>query len=59
MAGFTKNEGVGYPKVFKSYKSFKKTLQDFFSDSNQQTALERKILAITQKGSASDYVTQL
>jgi hypothetical protein len=56
MAEYIKNRGIGYPKVFKSYKGFKNTLQDFFSDLNQQAALERKILTITQKESASDYV---
>jgi hypothetical protein len=47
IAGYTKNRGIGYPKVFESYKGFKKTLQDFFSDSDRQAALEQKILAIT------------
>jgi hypothetical protein len=34
IAGFTKNRGVGYPEVFKSYEGFKETLQDFFNNSN-------------------------
>jgi cytochrome c556 len=59
IAGYTKNRGIGYPKIFESYEGFKETLRDFFSDSDRQAALERKILAIIQKGSASDYVAQL
>jgi hypothetical protein len=59
MAGYIYNGGKDYPEVFKSYKDFKDTLRNFFSDSNQQAALERKILAITQKSSASDYMAQL
>jgi hypothetical protein len=59
IAGYTKNRGISYSKVFESYKGFKETLRDFFGDSDQQATLERKILAITQKESASDYVTQL
>jgi hypothetical protein len=59
MAGYTKNKEISYSKIFKSYKDFKETLRDFFSDLDRQAALERKILAITQKESTLDYVAQL
>jgi hypothetical protein len=59
MAGYTKNGGTDYPEVFDSYEGFKETLRNFFGDSDRQAALERKILAMIQKGSASDYVAQL
>jgi Zn-dependent M16 (insulinase) family peptidase len=59
MAGFIKNRGISYPEIFESYKSFKEILQDFFSNSDQQATLERKILTITQKESALDYIAQL
>jgi hypothetical protein len=59
MAGYTKNGGIEYPEIFGSYERFKSTLRSFFGDSDRQAALERKILAMTQKGSASDYVAHL
>jgi cytochrome c556 len=56
MAGYRKDSGASYPEVFESYKRFKATLRNFFNDSDRQAALERKILGIIQKESASDYV---
>jgi hypothetical protein len=48
-------EGMNHSDIFRSYKKFKKTIRNFFKDTDQQAILERKLIILIQKDRASDY----
>jgi hypothetical protein len=58
MEGYISTGGVNYWDIFKNYIKFKETIRNFFRDTDWQVMLERRLMGLTQKKSASEYIVK-
>jgi hypothetical protein len=58
MEGYTSTGGVNHQDIFRNYMKFKETIRNFFRDTDQQATLERRLMGLTQKKSASEYTAK-
>lgn len=54
----TGGQPTGIGRILTDYEQFKEVMQQYFGDTDQQRTTERKLLALKQRGSASDYAAK-